>query len=75
MLKHSERRLKNGTLLCNSNKDEKNFECFLFLHTFGVFRISRPWDMARFAHLPFIISLEDRGLIEKFIRKANISLE
>lgn len=38
MLNLSERRLKNGILLCNFSKEGEKFGCFLLLHTFGVFQ-------------------------------------
>lgn len=49
-----------------TKKEGDKFECFLLLHTFGVFRISRSWGISRFANLPLIIYLGEKGLTKSY---------
>lgn len=66
MLKLSERRLKSGILLYNYNKEGETLGVFLPLHNFGVFRVSRSWDISRFANLPFITCLGEKDLMKSY---------
>lgn len=52
----------------SANK-EKNLGAFCFCILSAFFRISRSWGISRFANLPFVICLGEKGLMKSYKRK------